>query len=396
MSRRDDFPALDGLRAVGALAVLLTHVAFQTGQYPRGVTGAVLARFDVGVALFFVLSGFLLSIGFLRPLCESGQRQSYRAYAIKRVLRIWPVFAVTVVLATTLIGRDTSPASWWHSLTMTHLYSTRFFTDGLTQMWSLETEIAFYAVLPFLMAAIGLLLRRTGWSVRPVLLSLGLLVAISWVWLGYGAAQVQPSRPFVYQWLPGFLSWFACGIAMAVIWVHATRDASSPARVPALISKLAANPGALWSLALSALLIASTPIAGPLTLAASTESAGVAKNAIYAVVAVLIVLPAVFGPPDDVFHRVFSWPPVRYLGHISYAVFCIHLIVLWYVMEAFDYELFTGSFVLVAATTIVASIAAAVVLYHVVERPAMRLARRLVSGMKAPGSTTDKAASVTS
>lgn len=162
MSRRDDFPSLDGIRAVGALAVLLTHVAFQTGQYPQGVTGALLARFDVGVALFFVLSGFLLSIGFLRPMSEGRRHPPYLAYVVKRFLRIWPVFAVSAVLATALIGRDTSAGSWWHSLTLTHLYSTRFFTDGLTQMWSLETEVAFYVVLPFLMAGIGRLLGRRG------------------------------------------------------------------------------------------------------------------------------------------------------------------------------------------------------------------------------------------
>jgi len=279
---------------------------------------------------------------------------------------------------------------------MTHLYSKQFFTDGLTQMWSLETEIAFYILLPFLMAGLGALLRRNGWAIRPALAMLGLLVVINWVWLGYVAGRLQPHRPFVYQWLPAYLTWFACGIALAVIWVHATRDPASPPRVPSVITKLAANPGALWSLAFSALLIASTPIAGPLNLTPTTQSAAIAKNLLYAIVAVLIVLPAVFGPADDLLHRILSWPPVRYLGHISYAVFCIHLIVLWYVMEAFDYQIFTGNFLVVAGATIALSNMAAVVLYHLVERPGMRLARRLTSGMKAPANRTESAASVTS
>ena len=56
------FPMLDTLRAVGAIAVLTTHVAFWGGEYTRwGAFGTVLARLDVGVAIFFVLSGFLLS-----------------------------------------------------------------------------------------------------------------------------------------------------------------------------------------------------------------------------------------------------------------------------------------------------------------------------------------------
>lgn len=396
MRGRDVFPALDGLRAVGALAVLLTHVAFQTGQYPQGVTGAVLARFDVGVALFFVLSGFLMSIGFLRPLSEGRRHPSYRAYVIKRFLRIWPVFAVAVVLATSLIGRDKDAASWWHSLTMTHLYSKRFFTDGLTQMWSLETEVAFYIVLPFLTAGLGLLMRRRGWSVRTLLIAMGVLVAFNWAWLGHLAAQVQPHRPFVYQWLPAYAGWFACGMAMAVIWVDSTREASAPPRVPAVIRRMASSPGALWSLALSALLIASTPLAGPLNLTAATQSAAVTKNILYAIAAVLIILPAVFGPVDDVFHRIFSWQPMRYLGHVSYAVFCIHLLVLWYVMKALDNEIFTGNFLEVAALTIVGSTLAAVILYHAVERPAMRLSRRLVSGMNAPATAAESTANVNS
>ena len=61
-----EFPVLDSLRAVGALAVLTTHVAFQSGAYVRdGTWGALLSRLDVGVAIFFVLSGFLLARPYL-------------------------------------------------------------------------------------------------------------------------------------------------------------------------------------------------------------------------------------------------------------------------------------------------------------------------------------------
>ena len=55
------FPALNAVRAVGALMVVLTHAAFNTGRINDGWVGAALARFDFGVTLFFVLSGFLLS-----------------------------------------------------------------------------------------------------------------------------------------------------------------------------------------------------------------------------------------------------------------------------------------------------------------------------------------------
>ena len=62
MSQPDrTFPTLNAVRGIGALMVLTTHAAFNTGQILRGWPGAVLARLDFGVPLFFVLSGFLLS-----------------------------------------------------------------------------------------------------------------------------------------------------------------------------------------------------------------------------------------------------------------------------------------------------------------------------------------------
>ena len=54
------FPQLEGMRAVAALGVLTTHVAFQTGAVALPVIGPILGRLDLAVALFFALSGFLL------------------------------------------------------------------------------------------------------------------------------------------------------------------------------------------------------------------------------------------------------------------------------------------------------------------------------------------------
>ena len=52
-------PAVEGLRACAAVGVVVTHVAFQTGM-SGGITGRILGRFDLAVAVFFALSGFLL------------------------------------------------------------------------------------------------------------------------------------------------------------------------------------------------------------------------------------------------------------------------------------------------------------------------------------------------
>src|SRR5829696_7110117 len=77
-------PALDGLRAVAAAAVLLTHVAYRTGETTQGAGGAVLARLDAGVAVFFVLSGFLLYRPHATARAAGTPAPSLRRYALRR------------------------------------------------------------------------------------------------------------------------------------------------------------------------------------------------------------------------------------------------------------------------------------------------------------------------
>ena len=113
------FPILDTLRAVGALAVLTTHTAFQSGDYlGHGYLGTLLSRLDIGVAIFFVLSGFLLSRPFLARAAVGRPAPALGRYALKRVLRIFPVYAVSVVLALLLVPENDSAtaATWLRSL----------------------------------------------------------------------------------------------------------------------------------------------------------------------------------------------------------------------------------------------------------------------------------------
>ncbi|WP_237559264.1 acyltransferase family protein [Corynebacterium pilosum] len=74
-SKRRHLPELAGLRAVAALGIVVTHVAFQTGT-----ESALFARFDYFVSVFFALSAFLLARGQGRP----------QHYFTKRVARIAP------------------------------------------------------------------------------------------------------------------------------------------------------------------------------------------------------------------------------------------------------------------------------------------------------------------
>jgi peptidoglycan/LPS O-acetylase OafA/YrhL len=329
-------PMLDGLRAVAALAVLLTHVAFQTGEVVRGAGGAVLARFDAGVAVFFVLSGFLLT----RPYA-AGRPPAVRAYAIRRALRILPAYWVALA-AVALSG----PVSWAH-VWLGQTYAGPL-APAFTQTWSLCTEVAFYAVLP--------LLAR--WR-RAVPVSIAVTYAYVGVVHGFGL----PDRALL--WLPGHLDWFAVGMLLAA------------PRLPGFLRRAAAWPGTCWAAAGVLLWLLSTPVAGPLTLAPIPGGAALVKEAGYAVVGGLLLLPAAYGPVASGLGAVLASEPARWLGRISYGVFLWHLLVLSWVYSLTGWQAFGGRMLPVAVLTVLGSVGVAALSWVVVERPALRLADRL-------------------
>ena len=334
------FPALDTLRAVGALAVLTTHTTFQSGDYVgHGVWGTVFARLDSGVAIFFVLSGFLLSRAYLARAAERAPHPSLRRYYRNRALRILPVYVVSVAIALVFVHQDAPMrwADWVRTLTLFDVYFEPRLPQGLTQMWSLAVEVSFYIVLPLLM----LIGAGTGLRVRRALLLVLGMVAVSVAWQTGLAREVDDvSSGLPMSWLPGYLSWFAVGIALALAHVHAERSPDAP--WVRRIRMLGSVPGACWAMALGLLLLAATPLAGPALLFVATPAESVFKQFDYAVLAGLIVLTGVFTVPGSRYLKVMSLPFLRHLGHISYSVFCIHLVVLHAVMTLGNFELFRG------------------------------------------------------
>lgn len=367
------FPALDSLRAVGSLAVLVTHVAFWSGGYTRfGVVGPILARMDVGVALFFVLSGFLLSRQWLVRAQHGSGRPAIGTYVLKRVLRIWPVYVVAVVLALTFLeeNKGRGPTEWLTTLLMLDIYVGDHLPAGLSQMWSLATEVAFYVVLPLLML---LLIPRRG-PARPagtaVLVVMMTVLSVLWV---TALAEHLPTDTLAGQWLPAYTSWFAVGIGLAHLQVRHAAGVSSM-RTRTILAFVSSSPGALWAVAGGLVLVAATPLAGPTLLTAPTNAEAVTKNLLYAVIGGLLVASAVFNDASSGYMRVMCANWARHLGHISYGVFCIHLPVLHFVMWATGFELFQGNLLPILALTTALSLLLAEVLYRCVELPFMRRA----------------------
>jgi peptidoglycan/LPS O-acetylase OafA/YrhL len=377
------------MRFIGALGVLLTHVSFQTGQYGDTLRGTFVARLDAGVALFFVLSGFLLSRPFLSRTAHRAPLPHVGFYAWKRILRIVPVYVLTVVLVLTLIPPARGPLwpHWVENLTMTTIYTPGELPQGLTQMWSLATEVAFYTILPGLMLLVARTVCRVSWRPRGVLALASVLVLINIAWLGTIARDGDHA-----VWLPSFVSWFAAGIALAVASVDL--GTSTPDSWSRRIAGLGTMPVACLVAAGALVLIASTPVAGPIANDVPTAAEAITKNLLYAAAALMIILPGVFGSPSSRLLQMLAWAPLRYLGRISYGIFCLHLLVLYGVFAWRDFDYFTGHFMEVLVLTLVGSVAAAATVHAVVESPIARL--RLVGRPATEAATTPSTTAIIS
>lgn len=382
------FAVLDTLRAVGALAVLTTHVAFYSGDYARhGTLGAVLARLDVGVAIFFVLSGFLLARPYLARAALHLAAPPLGSYYLKRFLRIYPIYAVAVGLALVLLpdNRGLGLRDWLVTLGLANTFVDPLPPEGLTQMWTLGVEVSFYLVLPLLMlAATG----RRGLRVRRVVAVLLAMIAVTLWWQLDGAGRagrVTDAPPL--QWLPAYLVWFGVGIALALAHVlHVTGHRS---RVVASVLSAGRQPGACWTVAGALLLVAATPLAGPTALVAASPAESLTKNLLYAGIGGLVVLTGVVADPGGRFASVFGARIPRRLGLISYSLFALHLVILGLLAPALGFPLFGGHGLLLWVLTVLTSLVAAELAYRFVELPGIGLKRRLKrSGARAVETTT--------
>ena len=149
------FEGFDGLRAIAAIAVALTHSAFISGfNVHSDTSGPFSARLDIGVAVFFVISGFLLYRPFVlaRFRATSGPRA--------RFVFLAPLPAhLPGVLARVhrRAARPGVPRHDWRTpsfgglvthYTLTHIYFHNHVLGPVQQSWTLATELSFYLMLP--------------------------------------------------------------------------------------------------------------------------------------------------------------------------------------------------------------------------------------------------------
>jgi peptidoglycan/LPS O-acetylase OafA/YrhL len=346
----DRVASLTGVRAVAAILVVGTHAAYTTGKYTHGYAGLLGSRMEIGVPIFFVLSGFLLFRPWVRATAFDRPAPSVRRYAWRRVLRIMPAYVVTVLLAYLIYHYRTAgpnPGHNWigllRNLTLTQIYTDNYMFgylhQGLTQMWSLAVEVAFYVVLPLLAYLTLVRLCRRQW--RPVRLLAGLtaLAVISPAWLILvHATDFLPDGARL--WLPTYLVWFVGGMALAVLQAMGVRCYGFVA-IP---------------LALICYVIAATPIAGEPTTSPTKLSEALVKAAFYAAIATLAVAPLALGN-QGWYARWLASRPMVWLGEISYEIFLVHLVLMEVVMvEVLRAPVYTGSMLNLFVLTMVVTI----------------------------------------
>ena len=355
---RDRVPALTGVRALAAILVLATHAAYTTGKYTHGYLGVVYSRMEIGVPIFFVLSGFLLFGPWVRAAVAGTAAPSLSRYARHRVRRIMPAYAVTVLAAYLIYHfRDAGPNpghsvnGLLRNLTLTQIYTDSYLYShlhqGLTQMWSLAVEVAFYLALPALAYLLLVLLCRRQW--RPGLLLVGLaglaLISPAWMVLVH-ETEILPDGASL--WLPGYLAWFIGGMMLTVLAAMGVRG--------------------YWFIAIPlatvCYFIAATPIAGEPTTSPTGLAQAVVKIAFYAVIATLDGAPLALGD-RGCYTRLLASRPMVWLGEISYEIFLVHLIVMELAMvEILHWRVYTGSMPVLFIVTLALTIPVAWVLHR--------------------------------
>jgi peptidoglycan/LPS O-acetylase OafA/YrhL len=348
---RSFLPAVEGMRACAAIGVVITHVAFQTG-HSSGITGRLWGRFDMAVAVFFALSGFLLWRG--HAAAARGLRQAPPAghYLRSRVVRIMPAYLVSVVVILALLpdAGDASLTVWLANLTMTQIYVPLTLTPGLTQMWSLAVEVSFYIALPLL---------ALGATRLPVRARVPVIAAVSLLSLGWGFLPIHtPYGVNPLNWAPAYGCWFGAGMLLAE-W------AFSPV---GRVHRLARRRLPMAVVTVVAFVVAASPLAGPEGLTSATVGQFIVRTAMGGVLAWALLAPLVLDRPDTP-HRFLASAPMVTLGRWSYGIFIWHLAALDMVFPVIGRFAFTGDMAVVLVLTMVFTVAIAAVSYALVEQP---------------------------
>jgi peptidoglycan/LPS O-acetylase OafA/YrhL len=366
------FPLFDSLRGLAALAVVLTHVGLASGANGSAVYGALTARLDVGVTMFFVLSGFLLYRPFVAARLEDRPAPRVRDYARRRVLRIVPAYWLALTALAIWPGLLFSGPRWSYYAFVQN-YDLAWVLGGLGQAWSLAVEASFYVLLPLYALVLARLTRGRGPSgtARVEIGALALLAAAS-IALRWRVHHTDTHTVLLFTILGTFF-WFALGMGLAV----ASAALSGRERMPGPVRLVERAPLVPWLAAAALFALMSYTFGLPKGLFGVRSGAQfLGEHLVYGTVSFLFVLPAVWGDArGGLPRRVLGLRPIAWLGLVSYGLFLWHARwVEWLTAEgAGDWLSWIGSpFLVMLVCVLGISLACAAASYYVVERPLLR------------------------
>jgi len=308
-------PALDGFRAVAVLAVIVYHLGY------RGLPGGF-----IGVDMFFVLSGYLIT-GLLLLEKERTGGIDLRAFWFRRARRLLPAVLLMLVFVELWVAVTAPPfeLAWrrrdilwtlfyganWHFIASDQGYFVQFTSASpLRHAWSLAIEEQFYLVWPALIMAAVVFSRRHRRAVA-IVCSVGIVVSVAAsMWL---FDPGDPSR-----------SYYGTDTRMHQLLVGAVLATLSGVRTPRRIGAAGPFVGALGAAGLAAAFFL---LDGRNSAYYFGLSAGLA-------VCAAALIWGLETAPAGVFARALSWGPVRWTGRISYGLYLWHWPVILVIVSA--------------------------------------------------------------
>ena len=331
-----DIPPLDGLRGLACLLVVFSHAGNQGLFYPIKGTG------QIGVMLFFSLSGFLMS--YLYGGSRLGAA-SWTGYALKRFFRVYPAYLLVVVLSHILYS---SVGKYGFRINDAELINHILLNGKVSILWTIPVEMKFYAVFPLLALAISVFQSKGAKAFAAVCI----LIGFFFLDLKGAKLSILPYLEFFTGGVAaGYLHAWMAKLKVDLKWVFNMVFAVSLCglfiSIPVLFKELFGFSHRYWG-------------------------DGPALSSLMALCVLSCALST--GLPN----RLFSNSIARFLGNISFSLYLVHLPCIRFVKAQLSVE---PPFVLFAA--LAASIAVACILHLAVERPSRNVGRYLSNVLQA-------------
>jgi peptidoglycan/LPS O-acetylase OafA/YrhL len=328
---------LDSVRGLAAVGVFVFHASNRIGE-TYGTPYRFLGHLDVGVRVFFALSGYFIYRPFVRAHLRDGSGLDLVEYSWKRFWRIYPAYWIALAFAV-VVGYATIEGIsgvWKHGLLVQDYFEDEGGT-GIRESWTLVVEVALYVLVPVFALAVRLLGRVFG-RVRAEFVGVGAVL--------FGAAIALPAyvdargffeEPGLGRVLEPALLAVGGGMMLAVIesveWSSRTRER---------IERVAEPAGRWWVAAalVMALLVGwlTDGFESPTDHNASTEG-WIHYQWGHALIALLLVVPLVLAPNGGgALRRWLSLRVFVFVGVISFSFYLWHIRVLTVVRDLGGFE----------------------------------------------------------